>query len=159
LRYKITMRTKKIGIAFAVLVALTVMTSIPVVAACRPAEGLTPGFWKNRGVRTGAWVGYSPTDTVLSVFGSDVLSPLDSATLLEALSFGGGPGVLGAQKILLRAAVAGLLNAAHPDINFDMTPTTFLNQYVLPFLSGNRAAILDQAEIIDGWNNLGNGLD
>jgi hypothetical protein len=39
-------------------------------------------------------------------------------TLLRALDGGGGSGLAGAQQILARAAVAALLNASHPEINY-----------------------------------------
>jgi hypothetical protein len=41
-----------------------------------------------------------------------------AATLHEALSFTGGPGIEGAERLLLPQAVASLLNAAHPDVRF-----------------------------------------
>jgi len=79
---------------------------------CETGAGCTPGFWKNC---TQQWLdtGYSTSQTVSSVFTVPSCSgDLGSATLLGALGFNGGSGVTGASRILLRAAVAGLLNSA-----------------------------------------------
>ena len=65
-------------------------------------DGKTPGFWKNH---LDAWTGYAPSQLVSSVF-SGANAPQASATLLQALEFNGGSGVAGAERILLRAAVA-----------------------------------------------------
>jgi hypothetical protein len=91
-------------------------------------QGCTPGFWKNH---TSAWfgTGFSPsqlTSSVFSIPGS--LSSLGSKTLLQSLNGGGGTGVLGAAKILLRAAVAALLNAAHSGVNYPLTASQIISQ-------------------------------
>jgi hypothetical protein len=108
-----------------------------------PTNGCTPGFWKNH---TSAWVGYSPDAFVSSVFLN--ASPYDGITLLEALSLQGGPGIDGAKQILLRAAVASLLNGfltggssvSIADVN------TALG-------SGDRDTIINLASFLDGLNN------
>jgi hypothetical protein len=75
-------------------------------------EGCTPGFWKNRGLRLG-WTAYSPGDDYATVFG---VASSFTATLLEALNQGGG-----GEYALGRHAVAALLNAASPDVDYDLT--------------------------------------
>ena len=55
-------------------------------------QGCTPGYWKNRN-HLDSWVpaGYNPSSQVQSVFGSaSAYSAEGSASLLEALKFGGG---------------------------------------------------------------------
>jgi len=79
--------------------------------------GLTPGFWKNL-KHVEHWTSFSPSDQVEGVF--DLPSELSSldVSLMAALKFGGGKGALGMARSLLRAAVAAILNDAHPDIEY-----------------------------------------
>ena len=118
-------------------------------------EGCTPGFWKNS---TGSWVGYSPNQLVGSVFSlpSGVLNnQLGDDSLLEALNYGGGNNLLGAARILLRAAVASLLNAANPDVEFPRTEAEIIAAVNAALATGNRATILALASELDDDNNLG----
>jgi hypothetical protein len=137
-------------------------------------EGCTPGFWKNHL----DWKAYddnsNPTnDDFLP--GSDVERALridvpsgysgnrydfESMTSLEALQGGGGKGLEGATKILLRASVAAYLNA---DAALDFPLRRFTDgvdeqpsmqseiQRVLD--SGKRGKILEYAWYLDGLNN------
>lgn len=120
-----------------------------------PAQGCTPGFWKNRGLSIGEWAlaGYNPSANVTTVF-NNVRPAQAGASLHQALSFGGGPGLDGGQKILLRAAVAALLNAAHPDVSYPVSAASVISQ-VNTALGGTRAAMLSLAETLDGYNNAG----
>ena len=114
-------------------------------------EGCTPGYWKNH---LDSWVptGYAPGDLVSSVFTGTLFG---TATLHQALSFGGGPGVAGAQQILLRAAVAGLLNASHPDVAYTTSATDLIDAVNAAIASGDRDTMLALAADIDADNNLG----
>jgi hypothetical protein len=80
---------------------------------------------------------------------------LGSATLAEALALRGGPGVDGAVQILLRAAVASALNAAHPDVLYPRTLAEVIADVDAALLSGNRETILQLAASLDEDNNLG----
>jgi len=115
-------------------------------------EGCTPGYWKNH---LDSWVGYTPGQSLESVF--DVPNSLgyDIVTLQEALSFQGGSGVAGGARILLRAAVASLLNAAHPDVDFDLTTAEVIADVNAALASGDRATMLDLAADLDELNNQG----
>jgi hypothetical protein len=75
-------------------------------------EGCTPGYWKQE-QHFDSWedTPYDPSDLYCNVFG---VGPC--ITLLEALQSGGG-GV----NALLRHSVAALLNAANPDVSYDLT--------------------------------------
>lgn len=114
-------------------------------------EGCTPGYWKNH---LDAWggTGYSPNQLVSTVF-TGANSAQASKTLLQALNFGGGPGVDGAEKILLRAAVASLLNAAHSGVDFSMTTAQVINQVNAALATDDRATILALATTLDAANN------
>ena len=123
---------------------------------CRPtvAEGLTPGFWKNNAARHGAsaWVGYSPTQTVASVFGS-AFGSLGSLTLAEALGTGGG-----GLNALLRHSVAAVLNAAHPEVDYAMTASQIIAA-VQSAVSSGGAAIEQLKNQLDANNNAGANLN
>ncbi|SDH69238.1 conserved repeat domain-containing protein [Pseudomonas benzenivorans] len=118
-------------------------------------EGCTPGFWKNS---PGSWVGYSPDQLVSSVFSlpNGVLAnQLGDDTLMEALGYPGGDNLVGAAQILLRAAVASLLNAAHPDVDFPRTEAEIIADVNAALATKDRATILALASELDADNNLG----
>jgi hypothetical protein len=118
-------------------------------------QGCTPGYWKNH---LSAWTatGLSPTALVGDTFTvPGNISTLGGATLREALSFGGGPGVLGGAKILLRAGVAAMLNAGHPSVNYPQTQAHVRDAINAALASANRATMLARATALDEDNNLG----
>jgi hypothetical protein len=116
-------------------------------------EGCTPGFWKNH---PSAWgpTGYLTTQTLEDVFDVPDSFGLDGTTLLQALSLAGGNGPQGAAEILLRAAVAALLNAAHPGVTYPLTEAEIISQ-VNTALAANRPAMLALATTLNTNNNLG----
>lgn len=116
-------------------------------------EGCTPGYWKNH---PDSWppTGYATGQTVGSVFNAGEYG-LNDDTLLDALSYGGGPGAVGGAKILLRAAVAGLLNASHPDTDYTMSAGALISAVNAALASGDRDTMLTLAASIDADNNLG----
>lgn len=118
-------------------------------------EGCTPGYWKNH---TDSWAGtgYSPGQTAGSVFsGASVFPSLASKTLLQTLQGGGGSGAEGAARILLRAAVAALLNAGHSGVDYTQTTAEILADVNAALSSGDRDTMLDLAAELDSDNNLG----
>jgi hypothetical protein len=117
-------------------------------------EGCTPGFWKTH---LDAWEAtvYDPDQLVGSVFTLPAsLSSLADDTLLEALNYHGGKGELGAAQILLRAAVAAILNASHPDVDYEFALADIIAD-VNAALDGNRAGMLALAADLDAANNAG----
>jgi hypothetical protein len=76
-------------------------------------------------------------------------------TLLDALNYGGGPETTGAARILLRAAVAALLNAAQPDVDYQLTVAQVISQVNTALASGNRNTMLNLASQLDRYNNAG----
>lgn len=121
-------------------------------------EGCTPGYWKNH---TDSWLptGYSPGQSVVSVFADAGAYPQGAASLLEALQFGGGPRVEGGVKILLRAAVASLLNASHPGVDFARSAADVIADVNAALATGNRHTMLALATALDNDNNDGCGLN
>jgi hypothetical protein len=142
-----------IVVATTLLLSLTLAQVSTASAACS-LEGLTPGFWKNHTV---AWAptGYSPSQTLGSVFTNSSEYGLGGVTLLAALSFGGGSGDIGAAKILLRAAVAAILNAQSPDIDYEYLPADVIGWTNAALHSHDRAWILSVASSFDVANNYG----
>jgi hypothetical protein len=120
-------------------------------------EGCTPGYFKNH---PGVWEEYKPTDTLASVFPDADLGQYGQTTLLQALSFGGGSDLDGAKRILLRAAVAAVLNAADDDLGYPLqrfsgTGGGIINRVEAAINSDDRATILKLASTLDKANNLG----
>jgi hypothetical protein len=119
------------------------------------ATGCTPGYWKNH-TESWAGTGYSPGQSTGSVFsGASAFPPLAAQSLLLSLQGGGGPGTLGSAKILLRAAVAALLNAAHSGVDYPRTTAEILADVNAALTSNNRDTMLALASELDGDNNLG----
>lgn len=123
-------------------------------------EGCTPGYWKNH---TDNWEEFRP-GTPLNVYASNFtfpeqLSSYRTKTFLEALNFRGGPGVDGATQILMRAAVAAYLNAAHEGLGYPYRrynePFGIQAQVNAALASLDRNTMLSLASTLDAANNLG----
>jgi len=130
--------------------------TVTVIVECDEFQGCTPGYWRTHHAQW-APTGYSPSDLVSSVFNN--ANPYHNRTLGEAIAFAGGPGVNGAKQILLRAAVASLLNASHPDINFTMSEAEVIAAVNAALTSNNRNTMLTLAAQLDDDNNLGCSID
>ena len=118
-------------------------------------EGLSHGYWKNH---VSDWTGYSTSDTLESVFDIPDSFGLDDNTLLEALDFQGGPDLADKAQILLRNAVASLLNAAHPNIDYPLSLVEVIADVNAALASEDGATMLALEAILDGYNNLGADL-
>ena len=80
-------------------------------------EGCTPGFWRQEH-HFDSWVGYSPEDSYNTVFGVSG----SFATLFDAVWARGG-----GEYALARHAVAALLNASSPDVDYAYTIDQVIN--------------------------------
>ncbi|HLC03372.1 MAG TPA: SipW-dependent-type signal peptide-containing protein [Anaerolineales bacterium] len=118
------------------------------------SEGCSHGFWKNDAEAWGP-TGYAPDRTVGSVFVVPVDYGLDIDSLQAALEYGGGDDVAGGARILLRAAVAALLNAEHPGINYPRSSGDVIASVNTALASGNRDTMLALAGELEADNNLG----
>ena len=118
------------------------------------AQGCTPGYWKNH---TDSWApsGFTTGQTLESVFDVPDSLGMDNVTLHEALQGGGGPGVAGAAKILLRAGTAALLNAAHPGVATVDSASSIISQVNAALASNSRDTMLALASDLDTANNAG----
>jgi len=122
-------------------------------ATCGCNEGLSPGFWKNH---TNQWHCLSPCQTLTSagfIIPAE-LAELRNVNLIDALKFKGGNGEIGMARILLRSAVAALLNACDPDINYPLTSCEIKNR-VNSALDGSRCQMECLYKTLDYYNNLG----
>jgi hypothetical protein len=95
-----------------------------------------------------------PTDTAASVFEGELYG-LESRTLLQLLQGGGGSGVEGAARILLRAAVAALLNSAVDEVGYPLAEAEILAAVSTALATGDRSEILELASELDRLNNAG----
>ena len=118
-------------------------------------QGCEKGYWKKH---PASWppTGYSPGQMVKSVFPSVTIyfASLENTSLFNALSFTGGAGNEKAAKILLRAAIVALLNAAHPDIAYPRTEAQVIADVNTALLQ-NRDAMVVLAEELDESSKLG----
>jgi hypothetical protein len=109
-------------------------------------EGCTPGFWKKP---SRVWTDYTRNQTLGSVFVG--LPPeIASRTLSAALQEGGGD-----LDALLRHAVAALLNAASPDVDYPLTTAQITAMVNAAIASGDATAIESLKDTLDEFNNLG----
>jgi len=155
------MKTKIATGMLAVFLALIAAMTLPVQACI--LYGNTPGFWKNH---TDLWPdGVEPTDTLGDwfIFPSDLdVYTFTDDSLLEALSYKGGPGLAGAARNFLRAAVAALINAEYYGKWSYVPPYADGYPYSTDEVVGtvndilatlNRDAMLLYAYIFDSYNN------
>jgi hypothetical protein len=139
------------------VVAVTASTECDAVVECEapPKAGCTPGFWKNCTIH---WqpTPYRTDQKVSSVFTlGNCCATLGNASLLGAMDFGGGGDVCGAARNLLRAAVAALLNASSPEVDYPVTEQDVIGLVSAALQSCNRSTMLALASELDQANNLG----
>jgi len=118
-------------------------------------EGCTPGYWKNH---LDSWppTGLAPGDTVESLFSAAAAFPdTAAASLLEALSFGGGPTVEDKARLLIHAGVAAALNGQHPDVDYPRTFEQVVGAVDAALASGDPNQMLALQGDLDADNNLG----
>jgi hypothetical protein len=123
-------------------------------------EGGTIGWWKNNGLRRGAWTptGLMTSDLFENVFGVDLDGSGtigDGPTLLEALNQGGNSTGL---ENLQRQATAAILNALSPTVSYGITCAEVIQTVQGAFDSGTKAAYVEAASYLDGLNNPGGDL-
>jgi hypothetical protein len=153
-----TMAGVGLAVATTTTTPTTTSTTTTTTTTTPTGEGCTPGFWKNH---PDAWAGtgFSTGQTLGSVFDDTVgdtnLGTLANVTLLDALSFQGGSTVTEAKQILLRAAVAALLNSASPDVDFSIATADVIADVNAALASNDRDTILDLAAELDAANNAG----
>ena len=125
--------------------------------------GRTPGFWKNH---PQDWIsGYLPTQFVQSIFtvpsslmpsGTlDLDNNKSKDTLMAGLSYKGGSTTAGGAQILLRAAIAALLNEAYYGADYPAAASTteLISNVNATLATLDRSKYLMLANTLDKWNN------
>ena len=120
----------------------------------RGNQGCTPGYWKQP-QHLDSWTTYTPNQLAGSVFNLAGYPTLASKTLLATLDGTGGPGTLGAASILLRAAVAAILNAESAGVDYPQLTADIIADVNAALASNDRATMLALAAELDADNNLG----
>lgn len=116
-------------------------------------EGCTPGYWK-QAQHFDSWPApYSPNSNLRDVFVTSPVELVPDDTFLEALNYSGGAGVGGATRILLRAAVASLLNSASPDVAFAVSTGHVVDTTISRIETQYRPTLLTRAAYFDSINN------
>ena len=117
-----------------------------------PPEGCTPGYWKQE-QHSDSWVDYDQNTSFPDAFDCSITikwslkgKPFEvtDPTLLRALQAKGG-----GESALARHAVAALLNAANPDVNYPRTVEE-ITTMVCDALSGGD--IEGTKNRLEGWN-------
>lgn len=111
-------------------------------------EGCTPGYWKQE-QHFDSWTApYTPGTQFSAVFED----AFPGKTLLDVLSLGGG-----GLNALGRMTVAALLNAASPDVDYDVaTPAEVIAAFNAVFPGGDYETLKNQ---FDASNNAGCPID
>jgi hypothetical protein len=110
-------------------------------------EGCTPGFWRNHLSHWGP-TGYTPDMLVNDVFGCALVN--GNVTLGQAID---APQTYGT---LVFHAIAALLNASHPDVDYEFT----VGEVIAKACAGDKGALADANEAgcpLSGGNTTGGG--
>ena len=111
-------------------------------------EGCTPGYWR-QSQHFDSWVGYTTSQLFGPVF--SVTPGFSPSTLLNAVQLGGG-----GENALARHAVAAILNAANPDVNYAYSTAQIIAGVQNAYTTGDFETFKD---LLDFANNAGCPLD
>jgi hypothetical protein len=124
-------------------------------------QGCTPGYWK-QSQHYDSWTatGYNPGDAISTVFTFPASPsytvnalPMGGFTLVQGLGFKGGNDLSGKAQILIRAAIAAVLNASNSSIQYGMSKTDIINKVNAALAGGDATAITNLGTQLDGLNN------
>jgi hypothetical protein len=137
---------------------------VPPTATPTGFQGCTPDYWK-QSQNFDSWTApYDPTDLVKGIFNVnpyvsrgklDLNGDGKDDTLLDALNYGDGSGTQGAARTLLRVAVAALLNAASPGVNYPYSESDVIGLVSGALSSKNRNTMLNMANQLNQCNIAG----
>jgi hypothetical protein len=123
-------------------------------------NGCTPGYWKANYDNRDAvnWFdGANPDSLIKTVFSSadgDLDKDPSADTVRDALSYKGGGGLEGAERILLRAASAAWLNIGTGAFDYEFgTEAQLIAAVNAAIDSGSRSDMLNLASVLDAFNN------
>lgn len=104
-------------------------------------QGCTPGYWKQPH-HYDSWVGLTPTDSYVEVFGVGPDMFLGDALKLKGGKF----------NALIRHSVAALLSANSPGVSYDLTGAQIISAVQQAYASGQWKSLKNQ---LDALNNQG----
>ncbi|HSJ65177.1 MAG TPA: hypothetical protein VK922_14900 [Gemmatimonadaceae bacterium] len=107
-------------------------------------EGCTPGYWRQSHHFDSYPAGYAPTMLFVDAFG---VNAFPGKTLAQVAALGGG-----GLNALGRHAVAALLNAASPGVDYDLSEAEVISAFAAAYASGNYET---QKNIFEGFNEQG----
>lgn len=114
-------------------------------------NGCTLGYWK-QSQHFDSWpTGIDGYQNLQTHFGPNAYND----TLLNALNYKGGAGLDGAKRLLLKQAVAALLNADSGQVDYRLTRTEVQQYTSFALNSNDRDVILALASTLDAYNNQG----
>lgn len=114
-------------------------------------EGCTLGYWKVPQHHDSWPWPYTTSSSLQATFGANAFN----ATFLTALNYKGGTGVDGGKRILLKQAVASLLNSASGGVEFPLTTAEVIDMTTFALNSGDRDVMISLAATLDAYNNQG----
>ena len=144
------MKTRSVFLGFIAILTLSIASGSVFAGG---NEGCTPGYWKQQ-QHFDSWpVPYTPDSNLRDVFVTAPVELVPDDTFLEALNYNGGAGVAGATNILLRAAVASLLNSVSPDVDFLVSTGHVVDTTITRIETQYRPTLLKRADYFDSLNN------
>ncbi len=135
---------------------LEVSRNVAVTIACAPssyvAGGCSHGYWKNH---LNEWPApYTANSTLGAVFQLGPFGPaLGNVRLTDALDFQGGNTIQKKAQILLRNAVAALLNSAKGEIVYAWTAAQVVSDVNAALASNDAATMLSLEQQLDTANH------
>jgi hypothetical protein len=144
-------------------VAFTDVVSVDFVNGVKPVttgnQGCTPGYWKVK-QHWDSWVGtgYTTTQLLNTVFVIPASytvknKAMGSYSMVDGLSFQGGSTLSGKAEILVRAAVAAVLNAGKTNVAYPATKSQIITAVNSALASANATTITNLATLLDKANN------
>lgn len=118
-----------------------------------PLQGCTPGYWKNH---VESWVTFTPYQAIdVFEFPSELYAHFVHVHFIDGLSLSGGSKLEDAAYILMRHALAAMLNMRHPDVNYPLDKTQVRDIVNAALASLDRDQILAAKDLLEGYNELG----
>jgi hypothetical protein len=132
---------------------MVVVMSTGLAMAKSEDEVYSPGYWKQER-HYDNWVGYHPDDVLAQAFLIPPdLKDLAGVTLADALRLRGTVCPTGGAQLLLRSAVAALLNAMHPDVIYPMTMLEVIVAVDSALTTMDRDEMIELKDMLDMYNN------
>jgi len=149
---------------FVLIICLAFGLGFALSSVVQAQEGCSPGYWKHVDKHLASWeaAGFDPDQSFESVFGrvievrvkkKDQISGLPTEpdpTLIQALNAPGG-GI----NALARQAVAALLNADSPDVEYSLSSGEVILIFQVAFEVGSKSAFEAAKNAFEGRNELG----